>query len=39
MNTSIHMGDNKWSNIFILNCSFELIISSVFIAVEMGIVL
>ena len=39
VNTSIHVGDNERSDIFVLDCSFELVVPSVRISVEMRIVL
>jgi hypothetical protein len=28
VNASVHVGDDQWSDIFVLNCSLELVVSA-----------
>lgn len=39
VNTSVHMGDDQWADIFILNGSFEFVISACGESVIHGVVL
>jgi hypothetical protein len=39
MNTSVHVGDYKRADIFVLDCSLELVISTVLISIEVRVVL
>ena len=39
VDTSIHMGDDKWSNVFVLDCSFEFIVPAMTVSVEVRVIL
>ena len=39
VDTPIHVGNNQRTKVFVLDCSFELIVSAVLVSVEMGVIL
>ena len=39
VDTSVHVGDYKGTDIFVLDCSLELVISTVLISIEVRVIL
>ena len=39
VNTSVHVGDDQWSDVFILDCSFEFIVPAMTVSVKVRVIL
>ena len=39
VNASVHVGDDQWSDIFVLNCSLELVVSAFSESIILAVVL
>ena len=39
VDASVHVGDYQWADIFVLHCPFELVISTMFVSIEVRVVL
>lgn len=39
VDASVHVSDHNWANVFILHCSFELVVSAIIIAIVIWVIL